>query len=38
VGIGHEVVGCVGSECGTISSVDGELRSGIRVAVVYICR
>jgi hypothetical protein len=38
VGIGHEVAGYVGSECGTISSVDGELKSEIGVAVVYICR
>jgi hypothetical protein len=37
-GIGHEVAGCVGSECGTISSADGELRSEIGVTVVYICR
>ncbi|KAJ7868457.1 hypothetical protein B0H13DRAFT_1897107 [Mycena leptocephala] len=25
VGIGHKVTGCVGSKCGTVSSVDGEL-------------
>jgi hypothetical protein len=35
VGIGHKVTGCVGSKCGTVSSVDG---SKIGVAVVYICR
>jgi hypothetical protein len=38
VGIGHKVTGCVGSKCGTVSSVDGELSSKIGVAVVYICR